>query len=101
MTPQLIVSLEARADMAEAIRWFRDISPHLAERFEGELETVLQSVVDHPEHRPIVYKSFRRALLRRFPYSVYYRVKHSVILVLAVIHQSRDESTWKRRIVKH
>lgn len=46
---------------------------------------------------PVVYKTFRRALLRTFPYSVFYVVEESLILIVGVVHQARDESTWKRR----
>jgi toxin ParE1/3/4 len=94
---QLIVSREAGADIAEAVTWLRDISPNLPVRFGIELERVYSSILEHPRMYPNVYKTFRRALLRRFPYSVFYVVDASIVLVVAVVHQSRDEDTWKRR----
>ena len=97
MTSRLIVSTEAASDIAEAATWLRDISPSLPERFGTELERVYASIVDHPQMYPVVYKNFRRALLRRFPYSVFYVLDAPVVLVVAVVHQSRDEQTWKRR----
>lgn len=97
MTQQLVVSRRAAADIREAVQWLRDIAPSLPARFEAELERVYASILDYPQICPIVYKSFRRALLRRFPYSVFYVLDASVVLIVAVIHQSRDEETWKRR----
>lgn len=46
---------------------------------------------------PRVYKNFHRALLNRFPYSVFYVIEPDVVLIVGVVHQARDESTWKKR----
>lgn len=97
MTLQLIVSQEACADIREAVRWFRDISPNLAIRFGVELERVYANILEYPQIFPLVYKTCRRVLLSRFPYSVFYLVEPSVVLIVAVVHQSRDEKTWKAR----
>ena len=97
MTSRLIVSTQAASDIAEAATWLQDISSNLPVRFGNELERVYASIVEHPQIYPVVYRNFRRALLRRFPYSVFYVFDSSVVLVVAVIHQSRDEQTWKRR----
>jgi toxin ParE1/3/4 len=97
VTLQLIVSEEARADIVEAVSWLRDRSPTLPPRFEDELESAYASILEHPMLYPVIYRKFRRALLHRFPYSVFYIVEAPIVLVVAVVHQSRDESTWKRR----
>ena len=39
----------------------------------------------------------RRALLRRFPYAVYFAVEGDLVIVLAVLHGSRDPAEWQRR----
>jgi plasmid stabilization system protein ParE len=94
---EVIVSREAGSDIADAVAWFRDRSPELLERFRAEFETVYASIVEHPDMYPIVHRKLHRALLRRFPYSVFYLVEPSAILILAVMHQARDQSNWKRR----
>jgi plasmid stabilization system protein ParE len=97
VTLEILVSREARTDIAEAVAALRDISPALSNRFGAELDRVYSSIAEYPEMYPVVHKTFRRALLRKFPYSVFYIVDESVILIVGVVHQSRDESTWKRR----
>ena len=91
------MSREASADIATAIAGLGDISPTLSERFKKELERVYSCIAEYPEIYPVVYKNFRRGLLRKFPYSVFYVATKSFILVVGVVHQARDESTWKRR----
>lgn len=97
MTRQLIVSPSARIDLEEALTWFRERSPDLPERFGMEIESTYASILEHPEMYPLIYKSFRRALLNRFPYSVFYVIEPEAVLIVGVVHQARDESTWKKR----
>lgn len=97
MTLEIFISREARADIEEAAGSLGEISPALPARFAAELERVYAAIGEYPQMYPVVYKNFRRALLRRFPYSVFYAVERSFALVVGVVHQARDESTWKRR----
>jgi plasmid stabilization system protein ParE len=50
-----------------------------------------------PETHAKVYQDVRRALVRRFPYSIYYRFRADRIVVLAVFHNKRDPKVWKAR----
>ena len=45
----------------------------------------------------LVDRKMRRALLRRFPYAVFFEVGEAEILVYAVFHCARDPRSWKRR----
>ena len=45
----------------------------------------------------IVYREVRRAIPRRFPYGVFYRIGGSEILVFAVVDLHRDPSIWQDR----
>ena len=53
-----------------------------------------------PESYPIVYKNYRRGLVRRFPYAVFYEYLDSVITVYSIFHNSRDPQKWKERFFK-
>jgi plasmid stabilization system protein ParE len=97
VTSQLVVSPEAARDIADAVAWLRERSPGLPNRFGAEIEDVYASIIEHPEMYPLVYRRLHRAIMRRFPYSVFYVVDAGAIVVIGVIHQARDESAWKRR----
>jgi plasmid stabilization system protein ParE len=43
-------------------------------------------------------RDIREAIVRRFPYCVYFRVRHGRLIVLSVFHTSRDPSTWQSRV---
>jgi len=97
VTPRILISREARADIEEASCYLGAISPTLQDRFKAELDRLYAVILEYPEMYPLVYRTSRRALLRRFPYSVFYVIDESLVLVVGVVHQARDESTWKRR----
>lgn len=69
----------------------------LSIRLIGEIRHVIDRISTHPELHGIVLKDIRRAAVRRFPYSIFYRVTSTRIDVLVVFHDSRDPSEWQRR----
>ena len=52
---------------------------------------------ENPRQFPIIFKNVRRALLRRFPYSLFFVVEGDDLTVLACFHASRDPSHWQKR----
>ena len=69
----------------------------LPARFIAELGHIFDRVSENPMQFPLVEQSVRRALLAKFPYSVYFTTEHAdTAMVLAVVHQKRLPSLWKR-----
>ena len=65
--------------------------------FLTELDLVLERLRAMPRQFPLVAGPIHRALLRRYPYAVFFRIRtEPVVVVLAVIHQRRDPATWPR-----
>jgi plasmid stabilization system protein ParE len=94
---RLVFRPGARVEIREARRWYEGQLAGLGRRFLADLEATMAHVVEHPE----MYQSLadgsgdRRALLRRFPYSVVYRVTEAEIAVLACIHHRQDAEAWR------
>ena len=97
MTPHVVIRPEAEADLAEAFAWYEERRPGLGDRFLLSVEAVLAAIERYPESFPVVYAQVRRALLRRFPYGVFYTVKESAVVVLAVFHCAREPRRWQER----
>ncbi len=89
--------VEASANYAMARDWYEDRAG-LGSAFEQCIEDKLLSIRENPELYPIVHGSLREALVRRFPYAIYFAVEEDTILVVAVFHSSRDPSAWQSRI---
>lgn len=99
MTRSLIIRPHAELDAADAAFWYEEQRPGLGNEFLNELNYIMQRVLRSPFQFPQVKNDIRRALLQRFPYSVYFRVSGETVDVIAVLHQHRDPRTWKQRIV--
>ena len=92
-------TLTADAELTSAEAWYEDQGFGLGSRFLLVIEGIVGRVSDNPRQFPLVYKSVRRALSRRFPHSVLFVIEDDdSITVIACFHSSRDPSLWQQRI---
>jgi plasmid stabilization system protein ParE len=61
-------------------------------------EACLEVIRRAPETCSKVYADYRRALLRRFPYAIFYEYAEAVITVYGVLHTSQDPAKWRDRL---
>jgi|SRR5215213_1330431 len=92
MNYQFVLSPGANADISSVVRWYLNIDPNLALRFLVETNTVLRRITRMPYAFSIRAGASRRALLNRFPYSIYYFVEMNIVTVTAVLHQRRSDA---------
>jgi plasmid stabilization system protein ParE len=88
---------EAERELAEAYRWYEQRRRGLGEEFLLHVEAVLSKIRRNPGMYPEVHGRVQRALVRRFPYGVFYIVEADAAVVLAVMHASRRPGRWRRR----
>ena len=95
--PEIVVRPIAEEEISEAFRWYEDKAEGLGSEFMRALDASLSAIQRYPASYAVVHKQMRRALLRRFPYSVIYLYENDKIIVLACFHASRDPKQWKKR----
>jgi plasmid stabilization system protein ParE len=93
----LSVAREAEVEASEAAEWYEKRSLGLGRAFLDLVEITLEDIAERPRQFPLVYRDVRRALLKRFPYGIFFRVRQDQIRVLAVMHLSRNPRRWQRR----
>ena len=72
MKKPLIVRPEAEVELAEAYQWYEQQVHGLGAQFLLCVDAVMASIERNPQLFPVVHKGvIRRALTRRFPYSVF------------------------------
>ncbi|MEI6168770.1 MAG: type II toxin-antitoxin system RelE/ParE family toxin [bacterium] len=81
---------EVADDLVGARAWYENRAPGLGEDFLRMAYASISELSEFPHSNGTVHNVFRRALLRRFPYSVYYYVSQDVITVYGVFHSSKD-----------
>jgi plasmid stabilization system protein ParE len=88
----------ARAELIDAQDWYEGEAPGLGRRFRETVDAVTERMRGNPLQFPVVYKNVRRALLRRFPYSLFFVIEDDTgLLVIACFHASRDPAHWQKR----
>jgi len=91
----IIVRPRALADIDSALAWYAQRGAALSQRLLDELDVVFERISENPGQFPLVADSVQRALIRKFPYSVYFVVSGDLAAIIAVIHQSRQPIDWK------
>ena len=95
--PRLKVRPEAELDALEAASWYDGERAGLGMEFLGELRATFARIQDGPQRFPVVFQEFRRAILRRFPFGVFFIVDTETAVVLAITHLRRHPSVWQKR----
>lgn len=88
---------EAEQDLADAATWYEEQHQGLGQEFLDEVLAMFSSVAETPLMYPNVHRNTRRAVIKRFPFSAYFRVEDATIVVVAIMHGSRDPRRWKSR----
>ena len=83
---------QARNEALEAQVWYESRAAGLGLEFARAIDAAVAGAVRNPAAFAAVTGSCRRILLRRFPFSLVYRVRGDEFLVIAVFHHRRDPS---------
>ena len=94
----LTLGKEAEKDIKDAYNWYENQRQFLGKDFLSEIESTLNRIQENPQLYSYAHKSIRRALIKRFPYAVYYIETESNIVVLAILQQRRKPTVWQNRI---
>ena len=88
----------ARRELMAAADWYlQDGGPAVAEQFEHAVQRALRLLSAMPTLGTPKDASVRLWPLRRFPYTLVYRLNGDVLAVIAVAHQSREPEYWQGR----
>jgi plasmid stabilization system protein ParE len=98
---RLILTPEALDDLRAARQWYEQRRAGLGAAFELAIEATLTRVQRLPEGHPVVTPPFRRANVRRFPYTVLYRVDPEAVVVALVFHTAQDPVQALSRLRQH
>jgi len=84
---------EVADDVVAGARWYEERSPGLGADFARMIYARCEEVCREPLACATFAGRYRRALLRRFPYSVYYVVEGDAIVVVGTFHCARRPAT--------
>ena len=91
----VVLAPTAEQDIADAFLWYRERNALAADGFRAEVFDVVDHIGNHPLNRPADDEGNRHRVLKRFPYSVFYEVLGSTVMILAIAHHRRKPSYWR------
>ncbi len=94
----LIFHPEATREAREAREYLRQQDPELATGFDRELAELTARIARLPESFPLHHGEVRRALMRRFRYTLFFEHDENQARILAVSHQRREPGYWLDRL---
>jgi len=97
VTYSLSIRKEAEADIAEAFQYYESCRENLGSDFVLCIEELLSRIKKNPGQCKTIYKNVRRALVKRFPYGVYYVNNQNQIVVIGVVHARKNPRHWQAR----
>jgi plasmid stabilization system protein ParE len=95
----LIIIPEAERDVAQGYGWYEDQEIGLGEEFLRCVDACIQSIRRNPAMYQVAHESYRRAVVRRFPYVVFYEYSDKEIVLYAVFHCSQNPKKWQKRLL--
>lgn len=90
----------AEAELQKAITFYNKQSEGLGFEFAAEVKRTIERIIQYPEAWQLLSKRTRRCRNNRFPYGVIYQIRTGTILIVAIMHLSRDPKKWKSRLKK-
>jgi hypothetical protein len=95
---RIVITDIAEIDIVTGKNWYNSQQNKLGDEFISEIENKILVIQSNPYLFSIIKKDIRKALLKRFPFGIYYFLEGDVINIFAVIHFSRNPKIWKQRL---
>ena len=81
---------KSKEDVDLAFKWYEKQRRGLGFEFLDCIEASLKNILCFPEMHEICYLNFRRCVIRRFPFSVFYTIEDYEIIIHAVFDNRQD-----------
>lgn len=80
----------SRDDLGLAFEWYEEQRHGLGFEFLACVEATIEAILQMPRLYAKQHDNFRRALVRRFPFSIFYTIESKNIVVHAVFDNRQD-----------
>ncbi|MBD1942344.1 type II toxin-antitoxin system RelE/ParE family toxin [Coleofasciculus sp. FACHB-712] len=90
----------ALTEYGEAVQFYAQSRVELAQAFINAVEDAIFRIIESPTRWRIIDEDIRRCLTRKFPYGILYTIEQDFILIVAVMHCSREPGYWKDRVIQ-
>jgi plasmid stabilization system protein ParE len=91
-----ILSL-AKRDIQDAASWYNDQQQGLGNRFMKFVRVKISKILLNPKAYQVRYSNVHTVVLDVFPFMVHFRINEEskTIIIIAVLHTSRNPAKWE------
>jgi plasmid stabilization system protein ParE len=89
---------QVETDVRNGRTWYEAKASGLGEEFLRVFYPCAGELTRNPPMYPKVHRDFRRRLLRRFPYAIYFRIEGDRVIVFGLFHCARDPRRLHREL---
>ena len=89
---------EAAKELDEAVYWYENEKAGLGYRFASVVDETVLRCVRYPKFNTEVRLGIYRALVKRFPYGIFYGVDGDILTIYAIGHLHREPFYWTPRL---
>lgn len=93
----LSVRQEAEADVEEAFEYYGSCRTGLGYDFLLCIEASFSLIEKNPNQFKSIHKTIHRALVKRFPYGIFYVIRGNKISVIGAVHARKNPDHWMTR----
>lgn len=95
---ELVFLLSADLDIQQAYEFYEECQPGRGALFMRHLDAAFGHFRAFPEIDPLFHGKYRRLLVPRFPYGIFYTVESNRIVVAGVMHLRQNPEAILRRL---
>lgn len=74
--------------------WYEQAKPGLGTQFTDNLDEAVLTVRRQPAQFKIAVRQYRRALVKRFPYELFFEFNEEQVIIYSVFHTSQNPTRW-------
>src|SRR5450759_1368310 len=102
MKYKTVILTAAKEDLSEAAKWYNQARSKLGKQFITKVRERLAELRTDPLTCQIRYSEVHTALVEQFPFMIHYYIdqQDKSIIVISILHTSRDPEIWKEQTNK-
>ena len=91
------LSKYALLEIKRGVEHYNEARTGLGDEFRDEIEKLIELIGKQPRAFSPYRRDYRKCVVRRFPYSIFYLEYHDHVWIAAVYHSSRKPDAWMSR----
>ena len=96
MNKRVVLTRQARRELAAAARWYENEQEGLGAEFAEEIDAAIGRIAKKPTASPLwrADRRYRKGGVKRFPYIVFFVEHETHIRIVAIAHKRRSPGYW-------